>query len=217
MLHCPPGADRKYDMCLLDCPLGTTKNFDLCVPECPPGFVTTQDGLSCQAEFTKRLATVREACYANETRIAGSICLAPCAAGTVPLKFDSEMCFATLPVNLRPFFWSGQKTFGDDIAPIIAKIVFSRTQAPATCATDFEPTNGQCFSKCPIGSLALGLECVADCPKDFKSVANQSACLRPTRRRQVIVSTLSAIGDAIKKAFFGIVGIMLISFLSSFF
>jgi hypothetical protein len=214
-LSCPPGADRLFDKCLLDCPLGTHKKFNLCVPDCPVGFVETPDGLSCQAEFMKRTATVREACYANETRIAGRICLGPCDAGTVPLQSDSEMCFSTVPVNLRPFFWTGDPNFASDIGPLVAKVIFARATEGATCATDFVPFNGRCFAKCPTGSTDLGLQCVANCPSDFKSIGNQSACLRPTMKRAVVKNVLDRIGDIIKKIFYGILAIMGLSIVAS--
>ena len=217
MIQCPVGADRQYDKCILDCPKGTSKNFNLCVPDCPIGFVGTPDGLSCQAEFSKRTATVREACYANETRIAGRVCLGPCPTATVPLLNDSELCYSVLPPSSRPFFWAGDSSFLNDVGPIIAKVIFARTQSNATCPDNFESLNGQCFSMCPTGSSALATECVADCPSGFKSVNNQSACLRPSFKRDIVVSKLAAIGEAIKKLFYGILLIMMFSFLSSLF
>lgn len=214
MLSCPTGADRLYDKCLLDCPLGTHKNFNLCVPDCPPGFVDTPDGLSCQAEFMKRTATVREACYANESRVAGRICLGPCDAGTVPLEANSELCYSTVPANLRPFFWTGDSKFASDIGPVVAKVIFSRSTGAATCSTDFLPVNGRCFSKCPNGSTDLGLQCVANCPSDFKSVGNQSACLRPVVKRAVVTGVLGSIEAFLKNILYGILAIMGLSLLA---
>jgi hypothetical protein len=187
-LACPPGADRQFDKCLLDCPLGTHKDFNLCVPDCPPNFVETPDGLSCQAEFFKRVATVREACYANETRIAGRICLAPCDAGTVPLETNSELCYATVPAQFQPFFWTGDPKFQASIGPLVSKVIFARAQAPATCLTNFVSMNGQCFADCPSNSTAVGTQCLANCPRNFNNTANQTACIRPTIQRQRVLN-----------------------------
>ena len=187
-LACPPGADRQFDKCLLDCPLGTHKDYNLCVPDCPPNFVPTPDGLSCQAEFFKRVATVREACYANETRIAGRICLAPCDAGTVPLETDSELCYATVPPQFQPYFWTGDPKFKANIGPLVAKVIFARSQSPATCLANYVSMNGQCYADCPQNASAIGTQCLANCPASFKNTANQTACVRPTLRRQKVLS-----------------------------
>jgi hypothetical protein len=214
-LECPDGADRMYDKCILDCPIGTKKHFNLCVPECPPNFVETTDGLSCQAEFVKRVATVREACFSNETRIAGRFCLAPCEAGTVPLADNSEMCYASLPINVRQFFWTGDSNFKSDIGPVVSKLIFARNQSSATCEDGYESINGQCFAKCPPGSTELGKHCVADCPNQFKSIGNQSACLRPTQGRAVVTGIVGSIEEIFKKLLLFIVIILGASTFSS--
>lgn len=184
-LGCPVGADRQYDKCLLDCPVGTTKKYNLCMPNCPLNFVDTPDGLSCQAEFIKRISTVREACYANETRVSGRICLSPCPSGTVPYGANAELCYSTVPASLWPYFWTGDSSFSNwaSQGPLVSKILFSRTQTSAFCAPGFEPLNGQCYSDCPQGSSPLGAQCVANCPQTFLDTANQSACLRPSYTR----------------------------------
>ena len=215
MIQCPAGSDRLYDKCLLGCPVGTTAKFSQCVPDCPSGYVETPDGLSCQAEFFKRTATVREACYANETRIAGRYCLGPCQAGTVPLQDNSEMCYATVPPALARFFWNGGSQFKQQVGPIISKIIFARSQSNAYCNPDFVPLNGQCFAKCPTGSQALSTECLADCPTSFKSVNNQTACLSPVRRRAVVLSALETVGNIFRNVFIAIISIMLIAFVTS--
>lgn len=197
-LICPSGADRLYDKCLLDCPLGTKKKYSLCMPDCPPNFVTSKDGLSCQAEFIKRVATVREACYSSETRIAGRICLAPCDVGTLPFADNSELCYATVPSNLTQYFWTGSPTFQQNIGPQVAKVVFSRTSIPAVCGPYFDTINGQCYAKCPTGSSELGTECVADCPANFPNVDNKSACIRPTLPRDRIVPLTERIWNVLK-------------------
>lgn len=214
-LNCPIGSERQFDKCLLGCPSGTTEKFNLCIPDCPPNFVETKDGLGCQAEFVKRTATVREACYANETRIGGRICLAPCEAGTQPFAENSEMCYATVPITARAFFWTGDKNFTSNISPIISKIISPRTQISATCEKDYENISGQCFAKCPIGSSGLANQCYADCPSDFGVINNQSACLRPTQQRQVVEGLLGSIESVILKFVYGIIGIIVISFIFS--
>ena len=214
-INCPTGSDRQYDKCLLDCPLGTSKKFNLCVPSCPTNFVETADGLSCQAEFVKRIATVREACYANETRIGGRICLGPCEAGTMALKENSEMCYATVPPALRTLFWNGGSDFNADIGPLISKIIFSRTQTSSTCPNNFESLNGQCFANCPFGSTAVGPHCMADCASDFKSTSNQSACIRPIRNRAVVTGVIGSIEALFSKFFLFIVSILGVAFLIS--
>jgi len=218
-LACPAGAERQFSTCYLGCPAGTSQTFNLCVPDCPPGFVQTADGLSCQAEFIKRIATVREACYNNETRIEGRTCLSPCASGTLPLPSNIEFCYSTVPVNLRPYFWTGDRNFGrglqPDVGPVVAKIIFPRKQQAATCEQLYQPLNGNCFSKCPSGSSPLGSECVVNCPTGFRSVRNQSACIRPTRVRQVIVRPIAAFGAAVRKIIVVILIIMAFAFTSS--
>lgn len=219
MLSCPADAERQYTTCYLGCPTGTSQVYNLCVPQCPAGFVQTADGLSCQAEYIKRVATVREACYANETRIEGRTCLSPCPAGAVPLPSNIEFCYATVPVNLRPYFWTGDRNFGrgvtDDVGPVVAKVIFPRKHQPAMCDPLFEPLNGNCFSRCPVGSSPLGTECVVNCPSGFKSVNNQSACLRPTRTRLVVVRPTAAFAAAIRKIVLVILIIMGFAFVSS--
>ena len=214
-LQCPTGADRQYDTCYLDCPIGTKKNFNLCVPVCPRGFVESPDGLSCQAEFVKRSATVREACFANETRIAGRVCLAPCPSGTLALESNVELCYAELPTIVRQFFWTGNDTLTTEPGPTVAKVIFARTQQNAICLPDFEAFNGTCYADCPIGSTALGSECVANCPGEFEVTANQTACLRPTKKRAVVRTLAQSIGYWITLVGSFIAGIMLISFVLS--
>ena len=214
-LNCPPGADRLFDKCLLACPAGTTKKFNLCVPDCPTNFVETKDGLGCQAEFVKRTATVREACYANETRIGGRVCLAPCEAGTQPFADNSEMCYAMVPVASQAYFWTGDSNFQSNIGPIISKIISARTQVPATCAKDYENIHGQCFADCPKGSSGLSKQCFADCPPEFTVVNNQSACLRPTYQRQVVLGLLGSLEGLITKFAIIIIGIIVVAFVMS--
>ena len=195
-LGCPTGADRQFDKCLLGCPVGSTKKFNLCVPTCPPNFVETPDGLSCQAEFTKRVATVREACYANETRVAGRVCLSPCSTGTVPYGANSELCYATVPANLWPLFWTGSPNFSnwDSPGPLISKVLTSRETQSATCSIGYESLNGQCFADCPTGASPLGTHCVVDCPATFTTSNDQSACLRPSYKRIRIRSFIDNAG-----------------------
>lgn len=214
-LQCPAGADRLFDRCLLACPTGTKANFNLCVPDCPPGFVQTADGLSCQAEFYKRTAVVREACYANETRVAGRVCLGPCDSGTAPMPGNVEMCYALVPEAVKQFFWSGDAKLGSRPGPLVAKVIFAREQSNATCASGYVPMNGSCFAQCPTGGQALGTQCVADCPEGFKSVNNQTACLAPTQKRRIVVSTLQAIGNFFKNVAFVILAIMVLSLAAS--
>jgi len=214
-LNCPFGAERQYDQCLLDCPLGTKKKFNLCIPECPSGFVESSDGLSCQAEFFKRVAVVREACYANETRVSGRFCLSPCPAGTVADSNNSEMCFSTIPINSRPYFWAGDSNFQSDVSSIVSKIIFPREKQSAQCATDFEPLNGQCFSDCPENSQGLGKLCYADCPSNFKAINNQTACLRPTQKRAIVTTFLGTVKNVIEQFFIGILIVIIGSFLVS--
>jgi hypothetical protein len=179
------------------------------MPDCPPNFVTSKDGLSCQAEFIKRVATVREACYANETRIAGRLCLAPCDVGTLPFEDNSELCYATVPNNLTQYFWTGSPTFQQNIGPQVAKVVFSRTVIPATCGPYFDTSNGKCYAKCPDGASELGTECVADCPPDFLNVSNKSACIRPTMPRGQVIPLTERIGRIIKNIFI-VIGVFLV-------
>ena len=217
-LVCPADAERQFSTCYLGCPSGTLQNYNLCVPQCPNGFVQTADGLSCQAEYIKRVATVREACYANETRIEGRTCLSPCPSGTVALPSNIEFCYTTVPVNLRPYFWTGDRNFGNyanDVGPVVAKVIFPRKQQPATCGPLYEPLNGVCFSKCPQGSMALGSECVVDCPAGFRSVNNQSACLRPTRKRPTVVRPTAAFAAGVRRIILVILVIMGFAFASS--
>lgn len=216
MLECPPGANRQYDKCLLDCPVGTRKDFNLCVPDCPPGFVETQDGLSCQAEFVKRLTTVREACYANETRIGGRICMAPCDAGTVPLETNSELCYATVPLPMQPFFWTGDPNFKQNVGPLVSKVIFSRTQSAATCLSNFDPINGQCFAECPPNSTASATECFANCPPEFKkSVNGIAACVRPLQKRSIVKSAWQEAGSIATTVGIGIGVIFLLGLVTS--
>lgn len=186
MLDCKPGATRMYDKCLLGCPNGTKAHFNLCVPSCPKGFVESSDGLSCQAEFMKRQAVPREACYANETRIAGRLCLKECEEGMVPLETNPELCYATVPVGIQQYFWTGDPKFQQKPGPLIAKVIFARTIETATCAEEYEALNGICFAKCPLGTSALGTQCLSNCPPEFEFTNNQSACLRPTKPREKI-------------------------------
>jgi hypothetical protein len=76
------------------------------------------------------------------------------------------------------------------------------------------PVNGRCFSKCPNGSTDLGLQCVANCPSDFKSVGNQSACLRPVVKRAVVTGVLGSIEAFLKNILYGILAIMGLSLLA---
>lgn len=214
-LQCPEGSDRMYDKCLLSCPPGTKNNFNLCLPDCPPGYVNTSDGLSCQAEFYKRTATVREACYANETRIGGRFCLGPCDAGTVPLESNSEMCYATLPGSVSQYFWTGNSNLGQRSGPIVSKLIFARTMSNAYCENGFLPLNGSCFANCPKGSQNLGTQCVAECPQGFKTSNNQSVCVCPLKTRKVRLGTLESIGAILRNIFLGIIGIVLLSFIIS--
>jgi hypothetical protein len=214
-LSCPPGADRLFDKCLLDCPAGTTKKYNLCLPICPPNFVETRDGLSCQAEFVKRTATVREACYANETRLGGRFCLAPCEAGTVASQENSEMCYAVLPIASRPFFWTGDSNFKANVGPIVSKIISARSQISASCDKNYESINGQCYAKCPKGSTGYSKECFADCPSDFPSVTNQSACIRPTVKRQIVVGLLGSVEGVIGAFVAAIIKAIIVMFIVS--
>jgi len=214
-LQCPEGSDRMYDKCLLACPPGTTNNFNLCLPDCPPGYVDTEDKLSCQAEFYKRSATVREACYANETRIGGRYCLGPCDAGTVASEANSEMCYATLPASVAQYFWTGNSTLAEKSGPIVSKLIFARTQSNAYCQDGFVPLNGSCFANCPEGSQNLSTQCVAECPVGFKTSNNQTVCVCPVKRRNVRLSTLDNIGVILRNITLGIVGIILLSFITS--
>jgi hypothetical protein len=205
-LSCPPGADRQFDMCLLDCPMGTKKKFALCVPECPVGFIESSDGLSCQAEYTKRKAILREACYENETRVGGRFCLTPCPLGYAPSKENEELCYALLPPGARQFFWSGDSTMKGQSGPIISKIVFSRSLSPATCDTNYKAYAAQCYADCPKNSIALGSQCVADCPQDFKSNANQTVCIRPVVKSKRVYNTVQKIGNGILNALYIFLG-----------
>jgi len=214
-LNCPAGADREYDTCYLDCPLGTEKQFNLCIPRCPTGFLETPDGLSCQAEFVKRSATIREACYANETRTAGRFCLAPCPSGTVPLGSNPELCYAALPSNVREFFWTGGDSLKSELGPVVAKVIFARKQANSTCLPNYEPFNGTCYAVCPEGSTALGTECVAECPPLFKLTNNQTACLRPTKERAIVRSIAQSVGFWLTTVGTFILAIIIISFVIS--
>lgn len=214
-LQCPPGADRMYDKCLLSCPAGTKNNFNLCMPECPPGYVNTQDGLSCQAEFYKRTATVREACYANETRIGGRYCLGPCDAGTVPLEENSEMCYAVLPSAVAQYFWTGNSNLAQKSGPVVSKLIFARTQTTAFCEESFVPLNGSCFATCPTGSKNLNTMCYAECPPGFDDTNNQTACTAPTKPRKVVLSTFDNIGRVLRNIFLGIILIVVLSFITS--
>jgi hypothetical protein len=220
-LQCPIGADRLYERCYLDCPVGTQKDYNLCVPVCPSGFMETLDGLSCQAEFVKRSATVREACYSNETRIGGRTCLAPCPAGTAPFDQNIELCYSIVPPSVRPFFWTGASTFSNKVnvdestGPLIAKVIFARTQTDATCLTGFEPLNGSCYANCGKGSSNLGTQCVADCPSGFKNVDNLTACERPTQTRPIVRSVAQSIGYWIGYIIFVVLAILFFSFVLS--
>lgn len=197
-LKCPQGADRQYETCILDCPKGTKKHYNLCVPECPPRFVPTPDGLSCQAEFVKRTAIIREACYANETRVGGRFCLGPCDTGTVPLAADSELCYATVPVEYQSFFWTGDPKLRNDAGPVVAKVIFPRTQERSSCLENFEALNGICYADCPTNSTSFYTECLANCPQGFTVTANKTTCLRPVYQRPIVKSLLQTIGDVFK-------------------
>jgi len=210
-LQCPSNADRQFDKCLLDCPVGSIKKFNLCIPQCPPNFIETPDGLSCQAEFTKRTATIREACNANETRIGGRFCLSPCSSGTVPYGANAELCYATVPSSLWPYFWTGDNSFSNwtNSGPLISKIISARGVSDATCNPNYEPLNGQCFADCPAGSKALGPNCVADCPAGFKNSSNLTACIRPSYKRHRETSFIQNIGN-VARWFIGILAFLLI-------
>lgn len=214
-LACPVGADRQFDKCLLDCPLGTHKKYNLCIPDCPPNFVETLDGLSCQAEFTKRKATIREACYADESRVNGRVCLGPCPVGTVPYGSNAELCYSTVSPALWPYFWTGSQNFKTwTNGALISKVIFSRIQTSATCSEKYEPLNGQCFADCPTLSTALGTQCVADCPSDFRNTSSRSACIRPTYKRKVVRSILGSIESTVKNTIIVIMVILAITLLS---
>jgi hypothetical protein len=184
--------------------MGTHKNFNLCVPNCPTGFIESSDGLSCQAEYTKRKAILREACYVNETRVGGRFCLSPCPLGYAPSKENEELCYALMPPGVQQFFWSGDSRIKSkgQTGPIISKIVFSRTLVAATCDTNYKAYASQCYADCPINSLTLGSQCVADCPADFKSNANQTACIRPIVKSKRLLNVLQKIGDGILNALY---------------
>jgi hypothetical protein len=211
-LSCPAGADRQFDVCLLDCPLGTRKKFALCVPDCPIGFIESSDGLSCQAEFTKRKAIMREACYENETRVGGRFCLSPCPLGYAASKENEELCYALMPEGVQQFFWSGDSTVvaKGQTGPVISKILFSRSLTPAVCETDYDAYASQCYAECPDNSLSLGAQCVADCPEYFKSNANQTACIRPTVKSKPIKSFIQKIVDGILAALSIFIGFVLL-------
>ena len=208
LLHCPADSDRQFDVCLLGCPNGTKAKFSLCVPDCPIGFIESPDGQSCQAEFTKRKAIMREACYLNETRVGGRFCLSPCPIGYTPSQENEELCYALLPPGLQQFFWSGDsiiKTNGQP-GPILSKIIFQRSLQGATCESDYQAMAGQCFAKCPSNSTALGSECVANCPADFKSNANQTACIRPQAKSNRVKNLIQSIGSYLLYIASGFIG-----------
>lgn len=202
-LDCPDGADRQFDMCLLGCPVGTKKKFNFCVPECPDGFVNTPDGLSCQAEYTKRKPTIREACYENETRVGGRICLSPCPLGYAPDSENAELCYSLLPDNLKNYFWTGTSNTSKATGPILSKIIFSRTLVNAKCSMNYQTFSNQCLAECPKNSQDQGLECVANCPPDFKNNANQTACIRPQVISKQIKNIFQQIGSGIVYVVYG--------------
>lgn len=191
-LNCPPGADRQFDKCLLDCPRGSSKKFNLCIPDCPQGFLNAPGGLSCTAEFIKRSSVVREACYENETRIAGRVCLSQCPANTVPDPVNIELCYSVLPDSVRNLFWAGNGS-------LVSKIIFARNQIGATCPKNFTASNGQCFADCPALSGAISKECVASCPPGFQSTDN--SCIRPIKTRRIVRGILGSLTFGIKEIF----------------
>lgn len=178
-LRCPAGAQRQFDVCMLGCPNASIiqEVFDMCVPSCPPGFTSSDDGLSCQSEFQRRSATLREACFANEDRL-GNMCLSPCQAGMEALPSDKELCYRKLPDTLRAYFWNG----GSDAesSAIVSKLIFPRQKVLATCSQGYSNVNGKCYADCPSNAEAVSTTCVVSCPKDFRTSPNRTACLRPT-------------------------------------
>jgi hypothetical protein len=56
---------------------------------------------------------------------------------------------------------------------------------------------------------------VADCPNQFKSIGNQSACLRPTQGRAVVTGIVGSIEEIFKKLLLFIVIILGASTFSS--
>lgn len=181
-LRCPAGAERQFNVCLLACPNESViqEVFEMCVPACPAGFTTNDDGLSCQSEFQRRSAVLREACFANEDRL-GNLCLSPCQAGMEALPIDKELCYRKLPEALRAYFWNGGTQ--EESSAIVSKLVFPRQKVLAVCSDDFSNVNGKCFANCPLNAEAVSTTCVVNCPKDFKTSPNRTACLRPMMER----------------------------------
>lgn len=191
-IGCPTGSTRLYDICLLPCGSDAVKaQFELCVPQCPDGFSETADRLSCQAEFARRSATVREACYANETRL-NNLCLSACEMGMVPYELDPELCYRPLPSTLQPFFWNGTSGSGNTLthaSPIVSKVITPRARQAATCPQNFDNVNGVCYGECPVGTQAIDTHCAASCPPGFLLSPNKTACVRPVLRRQIAGNT----------------------------
>jgi hypothetical protein len=79
-LLCPQGATRIGEECWLPCPTGTVPEFEVCRPVCPKGFIESGGGTTCEAEFIKRTAVSRPACFSNESRL-NNLCLSPCPSG----------------------------------------------------------------------------------------------------------------------------------------
>jgi Fe-S-cluster-containing hydrogenase component 2 len=90
-LACPVNSTRITEQCWVNCPTGTVEEFELCSPICPFGFITTNDGNTCEAEFIKRTAVPRSACFDGERRIE-NLCLSACPQGTSEDSVDATLC-----------------------------------------------------------------------------------------------------------------------------
>jgi hypothetical protein len=213
-----PGATRQYNTCFSECPKGTSAKFELCVPDCPVGFVNTSDGLSCQATFVKRQAVVREACYENETRVDGRVCLAPCPSGLVAVADQPELCYAPVPQNVQNLFWSGDpKSIGVNLGPLVAKLITPRGQSPAGCdLANFEPLFGQCYANCPPNMKPLGAECIMDCPDGFLQAAGSLVCLPPIVKTPVVATVTEKIESVIRTIGYILAGLVVIAVVTSF-
>lgn len=166
-LQCPPGATRIGEQCWLACPDGTVENQEVCEPACPDGFVESEDGLACEAEFVKRVASLRNACFPNEERI-GNFCLQKCPSGMEPQANEPSLCTYSLPDNVKKQFVTNNLTS--------AKIIFGRTRVDAECLVNYTPAPKGCYSLCPLNSEAQGDSCVINCPAGFTQ--QNSSCGR---------------------------------------
>ena len=193
-LQCPAGADRIAEQCWLPCPTGTVAEFEVCKPVCPEGFVESGDGMTCEAEFVKRQAEARPACFPGEERL-NNLCLSACPEGMTTYDQDATLCKYVVPQNVRQYF--------NTVGFVSAKIVFGRNRVDATCLTGYSTAGNDCYSECPLNSDALTETCLVRCPVGFTQY--EFSCARNTISRTMLQGLGGEIGGTIIKVFIGFV------------